>query len=136
MDDPRLAVWNVLHAGEIKERTAHSTVATGRGIAVLQNAHCARDQQNYNHQRDQNLNHREYFSPARQERRVGRSEGGTLGEGNEQIIDEPWSPVCARKFGALVVRNLHLRKKETRAAESLLFPPQCRPAAIESPVPE
>ena len=38
------------------------------------------------------------FCPARQQRRVGRAEGGTLREGNEDVIDEKRPPVRTRKF--------------------------------------
>ena len=76
------------------------------------------------------------FGPARQQRRVGRAEGRTLGKRDEEIIDKARPPARACKLGALIVRDLHLREKKTGAAELLLLVPHGWPAAIESPIPE
>src|SRR6266511_6099925 len=65
-----------------------------------------------------------------------RAECGTLREGDEQIIDEARSPARTLKLGAFVMRNLHLRKKKTCAAEFVLLVAQGWSAAVQPPIPE
>ena len=76
------------------------------------------------------------FARAREQRRVGRPECRTLCERHEEIIDKARMPAHTRKFGPFVVRNLHLWKKETLAAESFFFLAQGWPAAVQPPVPK
>src|SRR5206468_358832 len=118
------------------ESTSPKTMPNLANSRHLKHANGARDQQNDNSERDQNLDHRKDFCPAREQRRVSRAEGRTLREGNEDVIDKKRPPVRTRKLRALVMRDLHLRKKEARAAEFLLLPAQGRSAAVQSPIPK
>src|SRR5205823_9073723 len=45
-------------------------------------------------------------------------------------------PTCTSELHALVVRDLHLRKKKTSAAEFLFFVARRRTTAIEPPIPQ
>src|SRR5689334_19410215 len=83
-----------------------------------------RDQQDDDAKGNGDLNHCQKLCPACEQRRIGRTECGTLCECDEEIIDEARVPACTREFGSLVVRDLHLRKKETLAAEFPLFLPE------------
>src|SRR5947207_2519466 len=96
----------------------------------------ARDKENDDTQRNKNLDHGQDFRPACQQRRIGRAEGGTLSERNKQIIDKARAPVRTGKLGPFVVRDLHLRKKETFAAKFLLVVTHGWSTAIQTPVPE
>src|SRR5207244_13011317 len=67
--------------------------------------------------RSKNLDHRQDFGPAGEQRRVGRPEGGAVGESDEEIIDETRLPAHTGKLRPLVAGDLHLWKKKTGAAE-------------------
>src|SRR5437762_12124641 len=84
-----------------------------QSIARSQCSYGRRDQQDNDAKRNEDLDHCQNLCPACEQWRVGRSECGTLRERDEQIIDKVWMPACTRKFGSLVVRNLHLWEKET-----------------------
>src|SRR6266487_6314782 len=101
-----------------------------------QRSYGRRDQQDNDTKRNQDLDHRQNLCPACEQRRVGGPECGTLRERNEQIIDKARMPACTRKFGSLIVCNLHLWKKETLAAEFPLFLAQGWSAAVQAPVPQ
>src|SRR5205814_6517087 len=94
------------------------------------------DQQYNDAKRDEDLDHHQNLCPPCEQRRVGRPECGTLRERDEQIIDKARVPACTRKFGSLVMRNLHLWKEKTLAAEFPLFVTQGWPAAVQAPIPQ
>src|SRR6476646_4023183 len=96
----------------------------------LQHAHCARNEQDHDAERDGNLDHRENFCPTREQWRVRRTERRTLGERDEEIIREAWPPSGAGELGALIVRDLHLREQKTGAAKFFLFVTHGRAAAV------
>jgi len=104
--------------------------------AALQHAHCARDEKNHDTQRDRNLDHGQNFGPAREQRRVSRAEGGALGKGDKEIIDEARSPASTGELGTFVMGDLHLRKKKTGTAELLFLVTPGRAASIQPPIPE
>src|SRR6476659_4965232 len=129
-------VVNRLKAAKEKT-TAHSAVTTHpESIARSQCSDGRRDQQYNDAKRNADLDHCQNLCPACEQRRVGWSECGTLRERDEQIIDKAWMPACTGKFGSLVMRNLHLWKEETLAAEFPLFLTQGWAAAVQAPVPE
>ena len=116
---------------------AHSAVATDpESIVRSQCSYGRRDQQDDDAKRNENLDHCQNLCPACEQRRVGRPECGTLRERDEQIIDKTRMPACTRKFGSLLVWNLHLWKKETLAAEFPLFLSKGWAAAVQAPVPQ
>src|SRR5262245_27683685 len=95
-----------------------------------------RNEQHDDAERNEDLDHCQNLCPACEERRISRTECGTLRERDEQIIDKARMPACTRKLRSLVMCNLHLWKKETLAAEFSLFLAQGWPAAIQTPVPQ
>src|SRR5207247_9978949 len=101
----------------------------------LKDANSTRDQQNDDNNRDKDLYHRENFCPTRQQRSVGRAKRRTLGEGNEEIIDEARPPARTCKLATLVMWDLHLREKKAGAAEFLLLVTHGGPTAVEPPIP-
>src|SRR6476646_6105569 len=117
--------------------TAHRAVAKDpESMPDSQRSYGCRDQQDDDAKRNEDLDHRQDLCPACEQRRVGRPECGTLRKCDEQIIHKVWMPACTRKFWSLVVRNLHLWKEETLAAESPLFLSQGWAAAVQPPVPQ
>src|SRR5438093_528152 len=62
--------------------------------------------------------------------------GCDLGRSEQKIIDKVRSPTRALKLATLIMRDLHLRKEKTCAAEFLLVVAQGRPTAVQSPIPE
>ena len=79
--------------------------------------------------------HSFYLKPG-EKRRVSRPECGTLGKGDEQIVDKTRMPAGARKLGPLIVCNLHLWKQKTFAAKFALFLPERWAASVKTPVPQ
>src|SRR5262249_12983441 len=104
--------------------------------AELQRSNGRRDEQDDDAKRNEYLDHCQNLCPACEQRRISWTERGALRERDEQIIDKARVPACTCKFGPLVVRNLHLWKKETLATEFPLFLAQGWPAAIQAPVPQ
>lgn len=126
--------------GAVKEALTKLNGTQRRGYSLrtgeLQSSNGCRDQQDDNAKRDGDLDHCQNLRPAREQRRVGRTECRALCERDEQIIDKARVPARTRKFGSLVVRDLHLWEKETFAAEPALLLSQSWPAAVQAPVPQ
>src|SRR5204862_7383391 len=71
-----------------------------------------------------------------QQRRVHWTKSRTLGERDEEIINEAGPPMRAGELAALIMRDLHLREEKTGAAEFLLLVAHGRSPAIEPPIPK
>src|SRR5712691_5941573 len=120
-----------LHRG-----SRHRTEYFARGNFASQGADAARNQKHNDGKRNENLDHAERFCPSGEERRVCRTEGGTLRKRDKKIIDKVRTPSFAFESAAFASLELHLREKKTATAEGLALPTFRRSAAIKAPIPK
>ena len=73
---------------------------------------CTRGQQRNNQQREQRLQHHQYFCSPGEHGRVGRGEGSVGVEGQKQVVDKIGGPVLLAGIFERVLRHCHLGKEE------------------------